>query len=85
MLHVPHVISYLGTPMSNKGNQIDQLHDELGMLKTAYELFTDPSSQRHILARVLTRVTEYTQLVDGQLSAVIEATAVERDGAEDNL
>jgi hypothetical protein len=85
MLHGPHVISYLGTPMSNRGNHIDQLHDELGMLKTAYELFTDPPSQRHILARVLTCVTEYTQLVDGQLSAVIETTVVEHDGAEDNV
>jgi hypothetical protein len=70
--------------MSDRDHQLDELHQELGMLKTALELFDDSPAQVHILTRVLTCIAEYTQLVDGRLSAVIEAETapgsdVERD------
>jgi hypothetical protein len=70
--------------MSDRDHQLDQLHQELGMLQTALELFDDPPAQTHILTRVLTCITEYTQLVDGRLSAVIEAeTASSSDVGRD--
>ena len=85
MLQEPQAMSSMSIPMSDRDHQIDRLHDELGMLKTALELFDDPPAETYILTRVLACITEYTQLVDGQLNAVIETAPVAHDGAEDNL
>jgi hypothetical protein len=59
--------------MDNVELRLAELHYELGMLRTALELMSDPADRGRILVRVSACVAEYTQLIDGRLSATISA------------
>ena len=59
--------------MSNTYQHIDDLQQDLTMLKLALELFDDAPTQARVLTRIGASMTEYLHLVDGHLSAIIEA------------
>jgi hypothetical protein len=62
--------------MHNAERWITGLRYKLGLLRTALEFASDSTARDRVFARINACVTEYTQLVEERLVAVIPADAL---------